>query len=146
MDDEWERKHGLDDSMDDSQSDPDGDGLTCLEEFERFTHPMDADTDDDGLGDAVETNRGVFSSLTDRGTSPLVADTDGDGLGDAAEDPTQAFVPGSISGTDPNLADSDRDLISDGDELDASTDSDLCGFRCRRDLRSLGDRASYRSQ
>jgi hypothetical protein len=64
----------------------------------------DADDDNDGLPDLVETGTGVFISLEDTGTNPLVADTDGDGFDDGEEvengwdphdpsSPTMAEVP-----------------------------------------------------
>jgi hypothetical protein len=62
--------------------DGDGEGDAC-----------DADDDNDGLADAVETNTGVFVSPTNTGTSPLNPDTDGDGFGDGEE---------VAAGTDPN--------------------------------------------
>jgi len=125
MDDDWELMHGLSDTNDESGSDPDGDGLTCLEEFERRTHPNLADSDGDGLSDAVETNTGIFISATDRGSNPNRADTDGDGLDDGLEDPTKPYFKGRDSGSDPNLADTDRDSISDLDEMGAHTNPTL---------------------
>jgi hypothetical protein len=44
-----------------------------------------ADTDSDGLDDAVETNTGVFVSASNTGTNPNAADTDGDGVPDGLE-------------------------------------------------------------
>lgn len=144
MDDAWEEAHGLDPEVDESMSDPDEDGLSCLEEFERQTHPNLADTDGDGLGDAVETNRGIFASATDRGTSPLLADTDGDGIGDADEDPTLPYSAGGNAGTDPNLADSDGDSLSDLQELESLTnptlrDSDADGISDQWELDHFTD-------
>ena len=43
------------------------------------------DTDGDGLDDSVETNSGIFVSLSDTGTNPGKADTDSDGLTDYEE-------------------------------------------------------------
>ncbi len=45
----------------------------------------DADDDNDGLLDVVETNTGVFAGQSDTGTDPLDGDTDNDGLSDGAE-------------------------------------------------------------
>jgi len=45
----------------------------------------DADDDNDGLSDLVETNTGIFIDSEDTGTNPLFADTDGDGLEDGDE-------------------------------------------------------------
>ncbi|MBP2146411.1 hypothetical protein J2129_001865 [Methanofollis sp. W23] len=89
--------------------DPDGDGLTNLEEQTYGTDPLKADTDDDGLNDAEEI---------EHGTDPLKADTDDDGLNDAAE---------IILGTDPLNADSNNNGIPDGYEEYLSQDSFING-------------------
>ena len=44
-----------------------------------------ADSDFDGLDDAVETNTGVYVSASNAGTDPTKADTDGDGVPDGLE-------------------------------------------------------------
>jgi uncharacterized repeat protein (TIGR02543 family) len=44
-----------------------------------------ADSDFDGLDDAVETNTGVYVSPSDTGTNPGSADSDGDGVADGLE-------------------------------------------------------------
>ena len=44
-----------------------------------------ADSDFDGLDDAVETNTGVYVSPSDTGTTPGAADSDGDGVPDGLE-------------------------------------------------------------
>ncbi len=67
------------------EEDPDRDGLTSRQEFERGSDPNLADTDGDGLGDAVETATGVFVDAKDTGTRPAVPDTDGGGEIDGAE-------------------------------------------------------------
>ena len=61
----------------DGLEDPDRDGLTNRQEYERGTNRVNADTDADGLDDGREVN--VV------GTSPLLRDTDGDGFGDGLE-------------------------------------------------------------
>ena len=68
-------------------SDSDDDGLSDSAEVVLDTNPNNPDTDDDGFLDAVETNTGIFVSISDTGTDPLVADTDGDGLLDGLELP-----------------------------------------------------------
>ncbi|MCB9686389.1 MAG: hypothetical protein H6738_14960 [Alphaproteobacteria bacterium] len=52
--DDVERWFGLDPSVDDSALDPDGDGLTNLQEFQLGTFPDTSDTDGDGLSDRAE--------------------------------------------------------------------------------------------
>jgi cytochrome c peroxidase len=60
----------------------------------------DADDDNDGLADAVETNTGTYVGPNNTGTDPLVVDTDGDSFADGVEvaagsDPTNpASIPG----------------------------------------------------
>jgi hypothetical protein len=54
MPDAWEISNGLNTSINDSALDPDGDGLTNLQEFILRTNPKDADTDDDNLPDEWE--------------------------------------------------------------------------------------------
>jgi len=88
----------------------DSDGLTDGAEMLRSTDPTKADTDNDGLGDAVETNTGVYVSPTNTGTDPLKPDTDNDGRKDGDE------VNGTPT-TDPFDADSDDDTYLDGDEV-----------------------------
>ncbi|MCD6383498.1 MAG: hypothetical protein J7L88_03450 [Thermoplasmata archaeon] len=41
MDDEWEEKYGLNTSRDDSMEDPDGDGVTNIQEYKDGTNPFD---------------------------------------------------------------------------------------------------------
>ncbi len=124
--DEWERAFGLNVGSDDSQRDPDIDGLANTDEYLAGTNPLLADTDGDGLGDTRE----VESLRTD----PTSADSDEDGLldgyevangfdprrDDAGSDPDDDGVSNRIeqrNGTDPRFADSDGDGIDDGLEL-----------------------------
>ncbi|MCK9343271.1 MAG: DUF2341 domain-containing protein, partial [Massilibacteroides sp.] len=78
--------------------DPDGDGLSNLDEQTYGTDPLSADTDKDGLADAAEIAMG---------TNPCAADTDNDGLADGAE---------MALGTNPQNSDSNGNGVADGAE------------------------------
>ena len=106
MYDPWETSHGLDLGADDSEFDLDGDGLLNHEEFKMNTDPTNPDSDNDGLGDAIETRRGVHLSHDLLGTDPNLFDTDFDGLSDS--DPLDP---------DTLITDSDGDGFNDGFEL-----------------------------
>ncbi|BCU79853.1 DUF1800 family protein [Luteolibacter sp. LG18] len=96
----FEETYNLSDSnAADAALDPDGDGLTNLQEFQKGTNPTDPDTDNDGLLDGQETT-----------TDPLKADTDGDGIVDGAE-----------TSSNPLLADSDGDGFPDNIEIEQGT-------------------------
>jgi uncharacterized protein (DUF1800 family) len=81
-----------------TSADPDGDGLTNLQEFQRGSDPRKADTDGDGLLDNEESKNNALN-----------VDSDGDGLSDAAE--VKSPLP-----SNPNLADTDGDGMSDKQE------------------------------
>ncbi len=76
--DDWAVSHGLD-PTDPAMpfEDPDHDGLTNLQEFQRGTDPNNADTDGDGLTDGQEVL--LYH------TNPVLVDTDGDGIPDGVE-------------------------------------------------------------
>lgn len=101
----------------DPDADPDGDGLTNLEEEVAGTDPNNPDTDGDTIPDGNENNSGIFNSTDDPGTSPLRADTDGDGLNDNVENPTLPFENAEQPGSDPSNPDTDDDGFSDGIEI-----------------------------
>ncbi|HMD96237.1 MAG TPA: carboxypeptidase regulatory-like domain-containing protein [Terriglobia bacterium] len=79
--------------------DPDGDGLTNLQEYQLGTDPHNPDTDGDGVPDGKEVQIG---------TNPLDPDTDHDGLTDGQE---------LALGTNPLNPDTDGDGIPDGIEV-----------------------------
>ena len=81
------------------------------------TDPTSADSDGDGLSDAVETGTGVFVDANDTGTDPNDVDTDDDGLIDGFETNTGLFLGFFDAGTHPHLPDSDNDGLEDGDEI-----------------------------
>ncbi|MES2737306.1 MAG: DUF1800 family protein [Verrucomicrobiota bacterium] len=98
----WEEDYGLSDALaTDAAGNPDGDGLSNLQEFALKTDPRVADTDGDGLKDGREV---------ELGSHPLRADTDGDTLSDGEE--ASASPP-----TNPLLADTDNDGAPDAWEV-----------------------------
>ena len=103
-----------------AEGDPDSDGLNNAEEFEAGTKPDNADSDDDGYNDGVETGTGKWVSAQNTGTSPTKSDSDGDGLKDGVENPDLGYDsenPETQSGSDPNEPDSDGDTVPDGREI-----------------------------
>jgi len=129
MSDLWELDHGVNSPS----GDPDGDGLSNLQEYTNTrTDPSVADTDGDGLPDGgTPIGEGTLGTdpldwdhdddaLTDGdeiliwSTNPLAPDTDGDGLPDGFE-----TTGGNISdmniclASDPTLPDSDGDGLND---------------------------------
>jgi len=96
---------------------PDGDGLSNLEEFERSTNPRNGDTDGDTLADEIEDDTGIWVSDTQTGTNPRIPDSDGDGLNDNIENNSGNFISAEDPGTNPNLADTDADMLPDDWEV-----------------------------
>ena len=105
--DAWEVNNGTDALVDDAAADPDGDGLSNLDEFGYGTSPFNVDSDGDTLSDYDEVN----TYLTD----PTAADTDGDGLSDNEEINSYS--------TDPLKPDTDNDGMPDGWEVNSGTDA-----------------------
>lgn len=85
--------------------DPDGDGLSNLDENTNTTNPTAEDTDGDGLNDGAEIARSA---------DPNLADTDGDLLTDGAEVNEHS--------TSPTESDSDGDGAPDGVEIAVGSD------------------------
>ena len=67
--DEWEIANGLNPAIDDSDQDPDDDGLNNLEEYQNGTDPNSVDTDTDSMPDGWEVTYGL---------DPLIDDASGD--------------------------------------------------------------------
>ncbi len=104
LSDEFETLNGLDpDDPTDALEDPDGDGLSNLEEFRLGTSVDADDSDGDGIFDGEEVALG---------TLPANPDTDGDGLMDGDE---------IVRQTNALSADSDGDRLLDGLEVDLGT-------------------------
>jgi len=116
MPDDWEDANGLNKIIDDAGGNPDGDGLTNLQEFQRGTDPQDDDSDGDGLQDHVEDATGVWTGGAATGTDPNLGDSDGDSLLDGVENNTGTWVSEAQTGTNPNTPDSDNDGLGDGVE------------------------------
>lgn len=115
LSDQWEITYGLNPyDPSDAAVDPDGDGLSNLEECRHGTAPSSWDTDGDGMSDGWEVTHGLNPlSVTDRD-----ADPDHDTLTNILEYQV---------GTDPNNPDTDGDGLPDGWEV-ANGMSPICAF------------------
>lgn len=111
----WELIYAADLTALTGTGDNDSDGVVNTVELARDSNPLVADTDGDGLADAVETKTGTFVGAADTGTDPRKADTDGDGRTDGEE------VNGTPK-TNPLLFDTDDDGFSDGAEVASGHD------------------------
>lgn len=64
-------KNGLNDLNQSEYGDPDGDGLTNLQEFQNGTDPKDSDTDNDGYPDGDEVNLYGSDPTTSNNLAPI---------------------------------------------------------------------------
>jgi hypothetical protein len=80
MPDIWESNHGLNPSLNDSGGDPDADGLTNIQEYQKETNPKSSDTDNDGMPDGWEVLYSL-NPLLDDGS----LDKDGDHFSNLVE-------------------------------------------------------------
>ncbi len=74
---DWWEQGILDVNRNDASEDPDNDGLLNIDEFNYGTHPLEIDTDADGIDD--------YSEIKRYDTDPLISDTDGGGRSDGYE-------------------------------------------------------------
>lgn len=129
MPDGWELKYRdkLDATVDDSDCDPDKDGLINSAEYENpkdydydgniRTNPTIKDSDNDGIEDGEEVIEGSDGFFTD----PTMFDTDEDGLPDGWE-VNYGFYPSR--GNDNSTQDPDDDLLNNIDEYQNNFDVD----------------------
>lgn len=79
--DVWEAQYGLNQYAANGSADSDNDGLSDLEEYNRGTHPTNRDTDGDGMPDGWEVENG----LNPLSASDAALDSDGDGYSNLEE-------------------------------------------------------------
>ena len=119
MPDSWERTYGFNpNDLSDASLDPDGDGLTNLQEFRKHTNPKDADTDCDNVQDGTDEcpNDTDKSEAGICGCGTPDTNSDGDGTPDCQDkcplDSTKT-VPGVCGCGTPETGDSDGDKVPD---------------------------------
>ena len=159
--DAWEVLHGtrrtqrtVSSTVTEAMLDPDGDGLTHLEEASYGSDPFSNDTDNDCILDDVEVARALANpegaSASERLTK---ADADGDGVDDHTVEGCDASGPGVVDGTDPvnnnsDPLDADDDRVLDENDRCPNTppedivDAEGCSADQRRALLNQGEEAS----
>ena len=111
-------------------ADTDGDLMTDKNEKDYGTHPLDTNSDDDGMMDGVEDScvaEGASAGRYDMAceTDALNPDTDVDGITDGDEVHSDGVYDISID-TDPTNADTDGDGMLDGDAAGTADPHPLC--------------------
>ncbi|MFX1513975.1 MAG: hypothetical protein ACFFCQ_15455 [Promethearchaeota archaeon] len=99
MPDGWEVEMGVNPLINDSNSDPDNDGILNFNEYQYGTHPFDPDSDSDGIPDRWKIKYNLNPLINDAANDP-----DKDGLTNLHEYKT---------GTNPYDSDSDNHFFSD---------------------------------
>jgi len=112
--DRWwsQRPYGIAVTVEPEEKDADGDGVPDDEDnCPAISNPSQADTDNDGIGDACETS--------------VIADADGDGVPDDEDNCPNIWNPFQIDFDDDGLGDvCDTDIDSDG----VPNDEDVCPY------------------
>ncbi len=109
MPDWWEIKYFGGPTTANPDDDPDGDGLTNLQEYQMGLNPIDPDTDGDGLLDGGNI---VVTSADARYTDFVAA-----GIYFTDDGPERTFYGEAHFGTDPLDIDTDNDGLLDGDSV-----------------------------
>ncbi len=114
MPDWWEAKHFGGPTAANPDADPDGDGLTNLQEFQAGTNPNNPDTDGDGLLDGGNI---VVTRSDPRYTAFAAA-----GIYYTDDGPQRTFYGEAYFGTDPLDPDTDGDGLLDGKNITVASD------------------------
>jgi hypothetical protein len=131
MPDRYEQQHAcLNWQVADANVDPDGDGLTTIQEYDAETDPCDPDTDDDDVSDgpADPDGAGPIVSGPDNcpdDANPGQTDSDGDTYGNACDNCPDDANPGQDDTDNDNTGDI-CDLCPDDAGNDADEDG-ICG-------------------